>query len=146
MGNDVSCWVGASKLPHMIQLIQCRAALQKSATHPTLRSLWVTVWQSACRAITSISISRAACHLMDVLLKLGVVSFSAVSDTVQSMLLSIELSGPALLTEASSALLSTIMRERIQENPTHFNPTSERILSWFLTKWTPSELYFYVTE
>jgi ataxia telangiectasia mutated family protein len=76
---------------------------------------------------------------MDVLLRLRIVPFPAVSDTVQSTLLSLELSGPAMLTESSSSLLTTIMRERVQENPTHFNSTSERILSWLLSKWTPSE-------
>jgi len=116
-----------------------RAALQPIAVHATLQPYWISAWQSASRAATSMSNSRAACHLMDVLLKLRIVPFSAVSDTVQSTLLSIELSGPALLTETSSSLLATIMRERVHENPTHFNATSERILSWLLSKWTPSE-------
>jgi ataxia telangiectasia mutated family protein len=79
---------------------------------------------------------------MDVLLKLRIVPFSVVSDNVQSMLLSIELSGPALLTETSSSLMTTMMRERINENPTHFNATSERILSWLFSKWTPSKCFW----
>jgi ataxia telangiectasia mutated family protein len=78
---------------------------------------------------------------MDVLLNLHIVPFSVVSDNVQSMLLSIELSGPALLTETSSSLMATMMRERIHENPTHFNATSERILSWLFNKWTPSKCF-----
>lgn len=90
--------------------------------------------------MTSVSVSRAACHLMDVLLRLNIVPFSAVSETTQSMLLSIELSGPALLTDSSSSLLTTIIRERIKENPTHFNSTAERISNWLLSKWTPSKL------
>jgi len=76
---------------------------------------------------------------MDTLLKLRIVPFSAVSDTAQSLLLSIELSGPALITETSSSLLTTLMKERVQENPTHFTTTSERILSWLFIKWTPSK-------
>ncbi|KAI4954006.1 hypothetical protein J4E91_001715 [Alternaria rosae] len=114
------------------------AALQQSASHLTLLPYWISAWQSASRAVTSVSISRAACHLMDVLLRLNIVPFSAVSETVQSLLLSIELSGPALLTESSSSLLTTILQERIKENPTHFSSTAERILNWLLTKWTPS--------
>lgn len=85
------------------------------------------------------STARAACHLMDVLLKLQIVPFSAASDTAQSMLLSIELNGPALLTESSSSLLTTILQERVKENPTHFNNTSERLLNWLFSKWTPSK-------
>lgn len=76
---------------------------------------------------------------MDVLLKLEIVPFAAVTDAVQSMLLSIELTGPSLLTETSSSFLTTVIQERIKENPTHFNQTSERILSWLFSKWTPSK-------
>lgn len=76
---------------------------------------------------------------MDVLLKLAIVPFTAVSDTIQSMLMSIELTGPSLLTESSSSLLTTITRERMKENPTHFNLTAEKIMTWLLGKWTPSK-------
>lgn len=76
---------------------------------------------------------------MDVLLKLDIVPFAAVSDTIQSMLLSIELTGPSVLTETSSSLLTTIVRERIKENPTHFNQTAERTMNWLFSKWTPSK-------
>ena len=76
---------------------------------------------------------------MDVLLRLEIVPFSAISETVQSMLLSIELTGPALLTETSSSLMVTIIKEQIKENPTRFNSTAERVLHWLLSKWTPSK-------
>lgn len=115
------------------------AALQPKAKDANLIPFWISAWQSAARAATSVSVSRAACRLMDVLLKLHIIPFSTVTDTVQSMLLSIELSGPALLTETSSSLLTTILEERVLENPTNFNATSERILSWLVSKWTPSE-------
>lgn len=83
---------------------------------------------------------------MDVLLKLKIVPFSAVSDTVQAMLLSIELGGPALLTEASSALMTTLVRARINENPTHYNMTAERVLNWLFTKWVPSTVSLHACE
>lgn len=78
---------------------------------------------------------------MDVLLRLNIVPFSEVSGTAQSILASIELSGPALLTESSSSLMTTILQERVKENPTHFSSTAERILNWLLGKWTPSRCY-----
>jgi ataxia telangiectasia mutated family protein len=78
---------------------------------------------------------------MHVLLKLMIVPFTAVSEMVQTMLLSIELSGPALLTESSSLLLTTVIQERIIENPTYYNQTAERVLNWLISKWTPSERF-----
>lgn len=114
------------------------AAFQQSASHSSLLPYWISAWQSASRSVTSISLSRVACHLMDVLLRLNIVPFSEVSGTAQSILASIELSGPALLTESSSSLMTTILQERVKENPTHFSSTAERILNWLLGKWTPS--------
>ena len=139
MGDDGSC--GVSLLPAsriLLLTYALRTAFQLSSKDLALRTYWISAWQSASRAVTSVSSSRAACHLMNVLLKLGIVPFSAISETVQTMLLCIELSGPALLTESSSSLLATIMQERIAENATHFNQTAERILSWLFSKWTPS--------
>jgi ataxia telangiectasia mutated family protein len=83
---------------------------------------------------------------MNVLLKLSIIPFSVVSETVQTMLLSIELNGPALLTDTSSALMTTLIRERINENPTHYNITAERTLSWLFSKWTPSKLVLHNEE
>lgn len=74
---------------------------------------------------------------MDVLLKLDVVSLSAVTASVQNMLFSIELSGPALLTETSAAFMTTLIRERVKENPTSHDMTAERILNWLFGKWSP---------
>ncbi|KAL1605036.1 Serine/threonine-protein kinase tel1 [Paraconiothyrium brasiliense] len=112
-------------------------AFQKHATNPALKPYWSSVWQSASRAITSLSSCRAACHLMDVLLKLDVVSFSTATTSVQSMLFSVELSGPAVLTETSAAFMTTVVRERVKENPTSHGMTAERILNWLFGKWTP---------
>ncbi|KAF2190124.1 hypothetical protein K469DRAFT_624615 [Zopfia rhizophila CBS 207.26] len=113
------------------------AAFQECSKHERLLPHWVSAWQSASRVVTSVSSSRAACHLMDVLLRLKIVPFSAVSETMQTMLLTVELSGPALLTDTSSSLLVTAIRERTAENPTHFNQTADRVLYWLLSKWTP---------
>ena len=88
--------------------------------------------------MTSLALTRTACHLMDALLKLEIIPFTTVSDTIQSMLQSVEVTGPLLLTDSSSSLMTTIMRERAKENPTHLNQTAERIVSWMLGKWTPS--------
>jgi ataxia telangiectasia mutated family protein len=74
---------------------------------------------------------------MDILLKLNIVPLSAISESVQTI---IELNGPALLTESTSSLMTTLMREKIVENPTDYNQTAKRVLDWLLNKWTPSKL------
>ena len=91
--------------------------------------------------MNSTALCRPACHLMDVVLKLGIVPFTAVSDTIQNMLISIESTGPSLVTDSSSSLLTAILRERMKENPTHFDHSAERITSWLITKWTPGSCH-----
>jgi serine-protein kinase ATM len=98
----------------------------------------MSAWNSAARAVTITSTSRSACHFLNVILRLQIIPFSAISETVQNMLLSVELSGPALLTDSSSALMSALLWEKVNENPTHYNSTAERVLNWLLRKWTPS--------
>ncbi|PVH96335.1 hypothetical protein DM02DRAFT_569817, partial [Periconia macrospinosa] len=113
-------------------------AFQRTAISPALSDLWISAWRTAFRVITSSSSSRAACHFMDVVLRLKIVPFSAVSETVQTMLVSLELNGPALLAESTTSLMTTLIQEKIAENPTHYNQTAERVLNWLLNKWTPS--------
>jgi hypothetical protein len=125
--------------PPCSSLIRIRAAFHEASKATSLSTYWTSAWNTASRAKTTPSSSRAACHFMDVLLKLNIVPYTAVSDTVQSMMMSIELSGPALLTETSAALMTTLIRERINENPTHYNVTAERVLNWLFSKWTPSK-------
>lgn len=76
---------------------------------------------------------------MNTMLKLEVVIFATVTVNVQSMLSSVELNGPALLTETSIALMITLVRERARENPTNFDAAAERVLNWLFGKWNPRE-------
>ena len=121
-----------------IKLMLSSAAFQCASKSPKLLPSWISAWQSASRVITSASSSRAACHLMNMLLRLRIVPFASVSELVRTILLSIDVAGPALLTETSSSLLITLVRERTMENPTNFDQTADRILYWLLSKWTPS--------
>ncbi|CAI6341211.1 unnamed protein product [Periconia digitata] len=114
------------------------AAFQRVAKSNALSHLWVSAWKTASRVITSSSSSRAACHFMDVVLRLKVIPYSAVSETVQTMLTSVELNGPALLTESTTSLMTTLIQEVIAGSPTHYKSSAERVLNWLLSKWTPS--------
>jgi hypothetical protein len=78
---------------------------------------------------------------MDVILKLKLIPYESISETAESMLSSIELNGPALLADSSSSLWTTLIRLRTAENPSFFGQTSDRVLHWFFSKWSPSESF-----
>jgi ataxia telangiectasia mutated family protein len=119
-------------------------AYQNSAIAEGLRDQWTTLFQLAARAVGTSSCSRAACHLMDILLKLKLVQYSSVLSTMESMLSSVELHGPAIFADSSASLWVTLLQLKAAENPSAASGMSERLLRWTFSRWTPSMLTMYL--
>lgn len=128
--HGISSWA-------MLCLSNC--ALHKEASAPVLKESWMTVWQAASRCISAIPTSRAACHVLNVLLKTGVIEYSSISRSVEAMFSATEVNGPATLCEASLSLWVDLMNRRLAENPSSGSVTINRILQWLFGKWTPSQ-------
>ena len=120
----------------LTELSSC--AFQKSATTASVANMWVTAWQMAAKAIPAASSSRAACHLMDTLMRLNLVSHAAVAEQLDATVSLSELNGPAVLAESSASLWETMILTRVSQNPGLFGLTAERALHWLFGKWTPS--------
>jgi len=112
-------------------------AYQKLSGVSSLTSSWTTVWQIMSRNMTTASMCRAACHAMDALLKLGLIQYASVAEHADGMISSVELNGPAVFADSSSSLWATLLRLKVSESPGVFSVTSERILQWLFSKWTP---------
>jgi hypothetical protein len=102
--------------------------------------MWANIWNIAARNVTNPSTCRAACHVLNVLLKLRLVKYSSVTETFDSMLVSANLNGPTLLAESPVSLFITVIHETARENPSKISQLSERITDWLFSKWTPSKL------
>ncbi|KAF2835398.1 hypothetical protein M501DRAFT_1060914 [Patellaria atrata CBS 101060] len=120
----------------MLSATSC--TLQHSTAASSFDSLWISLWNVASRNITTSISCRAACRFMDVAIRTNRVKFSSIADTVDGILSSIEINGPALLTDTTSSLWITILRMRSAERPSSFASMSERILTWLFSKWNPS--------
>lgn len=92
----------------------------------------------AAKAIPAVSSCRAACHLMDILLRLKLVNYAVVAEQLDATISSSELNGPAVLAESTASLWETMIFTRESHNPGLFGVTAERALHWLFGKWTPS--------
>lgn len=113
-------------------------AFQNAAIADDLQEPWTMIFQLTARAVSTPSCSRAACHLMDVLLKLKLVHYSSVVVTMESMLSSVELHGPATFADSSASFWITLLQLKAAENPSSAFGISERLLRWTFSRWTPS--------
>lgn len=108
---------------------------------PSLKPHWQQIWNLTFRASTSQFTSRAACHLMDVILKFGLLEYSAVAETTRSMLLSVNLNGPSAISDSSLALWATIIRMSTQMNPSPVLNASKQVCGWLREVWTIGLLF-----
>ncbi len=74
---------------------------------------------------------------MDVIISAGLISYDAIADIVDGMILSIDINGPPIPVDTALSLWTTLIQSRIAENPTASTTTSERVLHWLFTKWNP---------
>jgi serine-protein kinase ATM len=113
--------------------------MQKVSNAASLSQAWLRVWQLASRAISSQSTAQAASYLLNVLLDLKLVQYHSVSQSLEYMLSMSELTGPGVLAESSAEFWVTFLRIKLSENPGSAGGTSERLLRWIFSKWSPSE-------
>lgn len=98
---------------------------------------WVQTWRIAVRSIPSPNTCRAACHLLGVILAQRLVEYAAIADVVDGIVTSVEHNGPALLVDSSLSLWALIVEYRQKENPGAAQTTSERVLQWLFSRWSP---------
>lgn len=128
---QVSSWA-------MIALTTC--IYQPGSNSTQLSETWLTLWHVVARSLPTVSSCRCAAYFLSTLIASKLVTFSAISNSVEAMLRSAELNGPAGLSEATLHLWSTLIRMRRQENPSGGVYAAEQSLRWLFSRWGPSKL------
>ncbi|KAK7540314.1 hypothetical protein IWX49DRAFT_592680 [Phyllosticta citricarpa] len=118
-------------------LVAAACAVQSVSATPDFKPLWAVVWQLSSRNLGLESSSRAAAHVMDVILRLGLIDSPVVLETVDAIISSVELNGPAAFNEAAVSLWISIVDVRGAESPHSLDTVLERMLRWFSSKWNP---------
>lgn len=139
MGIFAAGTVSRDRTTPYAALTCCSCTFQLNASSSKLVPIWLQVWQLASGAVTSLHTSRAACFLLDRLLRLELVEFSTVSQSTGTMLQLSEIAGPAVLAESSIRFWQTVVRKKLTENPSAITGLSEKLLQWLFSKWSPSK-------
>ncbi|KAL4904800.1 hypothetical protein BDW74DRAFT_178375 [Aspergillus multicolor] len=118
----------------MIAIASIAASPGANAT--SLEKYWQQVWELTSRASTSQLTSRAACHLQNSILHYGLLDYSAVADTINSMLSFVNLNGPSVLSDSSLDLWASFIRMIAQINPGSVSNASTQICAWLRDAWS----------
>ncbi|ODH39151.1 hypothetical protein ACO22_02001 [Paracoccidioides brasiliensis] len=106
-----------------------------AAMSPELRPLWTQVWDLASRTLASPITSRASCHLMTAILHFKLLDYSSIVDTIELMTSSIDLNGPAGLTDSALLMWATMVEFRTKINPAQNQDMSKQICAWIRNSW-----------
>ncbi|KAJ0425430.1 hypothetical protein BJY00DRAFT_308175 [Aspergillus carlsbadensis] len=111
-------------------------AASPTANAPSLTKYWQQVWDLTSRASTSQFTSRAACNLQNSILEFGLLDYSEVSETINSMLTFVNLNGPSALSDSSLELWARVIRMTAQINPGSVSKASSQICAWLREAWS----------
>lgn len=88
------------------------------------------------RTISSPGTSRAACNLGAVILRFQIISYSRIAETIDSLVSSIELNGPAGITDSALSFWAVVMELRSRANPAQSQDMAKEICGWLKGVWT----------
>ena len=91
--------------------------------------------------MTKTATSRAACHMMALLLEKQLLSFSDVLNDIESIFSAVDLNGPAVFADSSVRLLVNVSRIRTRQKPATILETSKKLLQWLFSRWKPGGVY-----
>lgn len=101
-----------------------------------LRPHWQQIWDLSSRAAASHGTSRAACGLMDSMLRFRLLGQAEVMESVGAMLTAMDINGPAMLCDSSLMLLTRILRLRLHVASKGGLDTSREICNWLRRAWS----------
>ena len=104
-----------------------------------ISSAWTTVWRLTTRAVSSSICCRAACHLMDTLLRAGIARYINADTFTKQFLSSLDVNAPAIVSEASISVVIRFLNRSALDNPSTFHHNAESVLRWLFKTWRSSE-------
>jgi ataxia telangiectasia mutated family protein len=120
-------------------LVASSCAYQMSSGDDTLSAHWASIWQIACRSMTSASTCRAACAVLCMVIRVKLIPSALVSELFQSLAVAFELSGPNILCDTAVEFGRLTMAQSIMLLPSSAPTIGNSIIGWLLRRWTPSK-------
>ena len=119
-------------------ILTMRSCATKSEACRSLTDTWRQVWHLAARSVSLPGTSRAACVLLRIILDSELLPYHAISDEVNSIVTTADVTGPAILSDTSLALMLLLFHVRNTRLPSASQSTCSHIIRWVFLKWNPS--------
>ncbi|KAK0646289.1 hypothetical protein B0T16DRAFT_458224 [Cercophora newfieldiana] len=117
-------------------------AAHKSSQDKSLAPFWKQIWQRGVRSLSLPSVSRAACALLESMLKADLVAKHELTDDLTLMVTTADISGPGVLVDSSLALMPSLLRLRNLLFPNASQATANYIIRWVFLKWKPMDTQY----
>ncbi|EJT81195.1 hypothetical protein GGTG_01179 [Gaeumannomyces tritici R3-111a-1] len=111
----------------------------------SLTTSWSQIWQVAVRSVSHQGTSRAACALLHSILESDLLPYHEIADSVNTIITTADISGPAVLVDASLVLMLHLLHLRNTMLPGASQATRSHITRWLFSKWNPAD-YTYATS
>ncbi|KAI1457230.1 hypothetical protein F4805DRAFT_198921 [Annulohypoxylon moriforme] len=128
--NKVSSWA----------MIACASlAPQTSASDKDLRILWKQIWQLAVRAVSMTASCRASSVLLNFIITHVLVPYRDIADDINSMIMSSDVNGPAVVVDSSLILMTALLNLRNIQVPSASYATCNHVVRWMFFRWDPAD-------
>lgn len=103
---------------------------------PLLKPQWKQIWNLAFRACTFQANTRAACALMDIIMRLALVESSDILDSLRPMLFGMDLHGPSAMCDTSIRFMKTVVDHKLHITAGSGTDFVKGICNWLKNSWT----------
>ncbi len=101
------------------------------------------LWHIGSRSLTFPATCRAAAVLLHAMLANKLVQYHDVGEDVNSMISSVDTSGPSVLCDSSIFLMSHLLNARVMEVPGASLLASQHVIRWLFTCWKPGAILIF---
>ena len=66
-------------------------------------------------------------------------SYGSIAEALEGIVTTVEMNGPAILVDSAISFCTTLAHLRNTENPGASLMTSQRLIHWFFSRWSPGK-------
>ncbi|KAI1867676.1 uncharacterized protein JN550_006817 [Neoarthrinium moseri] len=102
--------------------------------------MWKQMWYIAARNLSLASNCRAASILLVAIVNKDILPYRQVSDDINNIVTAADVSGPAVVSDASVALMTRLLQLRNQKLPNASHATCSHVVRWLFLRWDPGDV------
>ncbi|KAN0061912.1 Serine/threonine-protein kinase tel1 [Thecaphora frezii] len=108
---------------------------------PYIVAAFSQAWTLACRRLPSTAVARSAAHLATTLLGGTIIPKEAMTSDLRSILVEIDIQGPALLCDSSASFLAAALQHASNDAQLFSLDLRPKALSWVSSIWQPGRAF-----